>query len=476
MDPITEAFDPEAFRRDGHKMVDALADYLAKAESRDIPVVPAAPPEELVSRWPAGFPEDPAGGIDDLTARIAAASCHMHHPRCTGHQVAAPLPRAALIDMAVSLLNNSAAVYELSPLNTAMERAAVRWMAGLLGFGEGADGVLTSGGSAGNLTALLAARQAKAGFDIWKEGNGPKLAVLVSAQAHYSVKRAAQIMGWGKGGAVEVACGPECRMSTAALEEAYAAADREGYKIVAVAANACSTATGTYDRLGAVADFCEKRGLWLHVDGAHGASAALVEEYRHLLKGVERADSVVWDAHKMMMLPSLITAVIFKDGRRSYEAFSQQASYLFQGEARDEWYNFAQRTLECTKRALGVTLYGSLALHGTRVFAEHVRRSYGLARSFARMIRAEKGFELAVEPESNIVCFRYVGSGRGDLDRLQAAVRRRILSGEKFYLVQTQLPTGVFLRCALMNPLTTEEDLAALLREVRAAAQAEQAG
>src|SRR5205823_3523239 len=116
--------------------------------------------------------------------------------------------------------------------------------------------------------------------------------------------------------------------------------------------------------------FCAARGLWLHVDGAHGASAALSARHRGLLAGIERADSVVWDAHKMMLMPALLTAVLFRDGRRSYSAFAQEASYLFaEGPAEAEWFNTGQRTLECTKRMMSLKLYASLLCHGTGLFA-----------------------------------------------------------------------------------------------------------
>jgi L-2,4-diaminobutyrate decarboxylase len=355
-----------------------------------------------------------------------------------------------------------------------MERALLGWMAGLLGWDRRADGVLTSGGSAGNLTALLAARQAKAGFDAWTEGaaGGPPLAVLVSEQAHYSVGRAVQIMGWGRGGAVAVPVDGRYRMRPDRLEDAWRRAEAEGRRVVAVVASACSTATGAFDPLEPIADFCERRGLWLHVDGAHGAAAALTERYRHLLAGVERADSVVWDAHKLLLMPALVTAVLFRDGRRSYEAFAQEASYLFAGqEPRAAWYDSGLRTLECTKRMLCLPLTVTLSVYGTRAFGEYVAATFDLARRFAELLRAAPDFEVAVDPECNIVCFRHVPEAAGDLDALQADVRRRLVRGGGFYIVQVRLPSGLHLRTTLLNPLIRESDLVELMQGIRQAAR-----
>jgi L-2,4-diaminobutyrate decarboxylase len=474
-DALREAFDPEAFRARGHALIDQLADHLAASLARpDAPVLPWAEPAEQRARWPATFPAPGGGG--DLAGRALAASIRLHHPRYVGHQTAPALPAGALADLVSAFLNNGMAVYEMGPAATAAEQNVLAWLAGALGFGPGAGGALTSGGSLGNLTALLAARQARAGFDVWDGGAlaGPPLALLASDQAHYCVDRAARILGWGAGGVVRVPCDERFRLRADGLEPALARARAAGRRPVALVACAGSTATGAYDPLEPAAEFCARHGLWLHVDGAHGAAAALSPKYRHLLAGVERADSVVWDAHKMLLLPALVTAVIYRDGARAPEAFRQSASYLFGaggGASGDD--DLAQRTLECTKRMLGYQLYAALAAHGPAPFAAFVERSYDLARAFARAVREAPDFELAVEPEANIVCFRLRPRGLepgGPLDDVQARARDRVVRDGAFYLVRTRLPAGLFLRVALMNPFTTEADLDDLLSALRRAA------
>ncbi|XXF77502.1 aminotransferase class V-fold PLP-dependent enzyme [Myxococcaceae bacterium GXIMD 01537] len=473
-DRATAAYDAERFRQQAHSLVDQLADHLASATRGEPPVLPWAPPAENVARFPADFPEEPSGELPALMARVLAGSHRLHHPRYVGHQVSSPLPLAALGDFVSSLLNNGMAVYEMGPVSTAMEHSVLRWMADQLGLPAGAGGVLTSGGSAGNLTALLAARQAKAGYDAWNGGPnaGPPLTVLVPESAHYCLARATRIMGWGTGGVTPVPVDSHFRVRPDALEDALAAARAAGRRPVAVVASAGSTATGAVDPLDAVADFAERHGLWFHVDGAHGASMALSPTYRHQVKGIERADSVVWDAHKMMLMPALVTAVLFRDGARSFDAFSQEASYLFHGEDTRPWSDVGLRTLECTKEMMALKLYTCLKLLGTRLFADAVTESFTLARRFAALLEATDDFELALQPDCNIVCFRHTPPGvpRDGLDALQARLRQRVVTGGDFYLVQTALPgRGVYLRTTLINPLTTEGDLVALLDALRRA-------
>jgi len=324
-------------------------------------------------------------------------------------------------------------------------------------------GVLTSGGSLGNLTALLAARAARL-------APGEEPAILVGEQAHYSIGRAARAMGLGDAGVVLVPSDARFRLRCPALPEALAEARRRGRTPFAVVGSACSTATGAFDPLEGLADFAAEHGLHLHVDGAHGAALALSPRYRPRLAGIERADSVVWDAHKMLRVPSLCTAVLFRDPRVSAGAFEQQASYLFRAE--NQW-DLAQRTFECTKRMMSLPLYAVLAGRGEEALTAFVESRVELAARFAALVQESPDLELAVEPECNIVCFRPRGLGAAAVD----AIRARIVASGAFYVVATTLTVAGtpqrFLRVSLMHPETTLDDLVALLATVRAEAREE---
>ncbi|NNL66465.1 MAG: pyridoxal-dependent decarboxylase, partial [Myxococcales bacterium] len=323
------------------------------------------------------------------------------------------------------------------------------------------------------LTALLAARQSRAGFDLWSQGQsaGEDLCVLVSEQAHYCVARAVRIMGWGDQGLFKVPVDDRNRLDPAALPDVLAQARAAGRRPIGVVGSACTTATGSYDPLDAIADFCETNDLWFHVDAAHGGSVVLSPKYRALAAGLERADSVVWDCHKMMMMPGVLTAVLFRDGRRSYETFRQEATYLFEERPDEEWYNPGNRTVECTRPGAAVLLYTALRVHGVGVFRDYVTRCFDVARRLAEIIHGAPEFELYMEPDANIVCFRFRREGPAG-DGLHERVRGNILRSGQYYLTSVHLDDKNWLRCTLQNPFTDEAELQGLLETIRAEVRA----
>jgi L-2,4-diaminobutyrate decarboxylase len=212
--------------------------------------------------------------------------------------------------------------------------------------------------------------------------------------------------------------------------------------------------------LDAIGDFCREENLWLHVDGAHGASALLSDRHRHLLKGVEKADSLVWDAHKLMRTPTLCAAVLVRDHRALDSAFQQEASYIFH-EKEQPGFDFIHRTVECTKAGLGLRLFLALAALGERGMAQYIERQFDLARQAYQYIEALPDLG-AVEPQANILCFRIEGS-----DQLQLAIRDRLIAQGNFYLSTTSFQGQRYLRAALMNPETGMEDIKQLIAEIR---------
>lgn len=483
---LRAAFDVDTFRRSGARMLEQMSGYLDDALHGRGAVLPYREPSEMLARWPLEpstyvhesppGPSAPSATLEALTSRMLTDATQLHHAGFVGHQVAPPLPLAALCDLAADMLNNGMAVYEMGQGGTAMELHVIRWMCNTLGLGPHAGGVLTSGGTLATLTALLAMRQACAGWNVWNEGSAdqPMPAILVGAQAHYCADRAVRIMGWGEGGLVKVPVDDRFRMRADLLEAALAQARADGRRVLGVVASACSTATGAFDPIEPIADFCEQHGLWLHVDGAHGAALALSPKHRHLLRGIERADSVIWDAHKMLLQPALVTAVLFRDQRHSAGAFAQDASYLLDTAHDDAWFDLASRTFECTKRMMSFKLYATLAVFGPALFDAYVTRVVDLARDFAALLRRTDDFEVAVDPECNIVCFRhrpasFTGPDEA-LDELQASIRRRVIASGAFYPVQTRLDGRLWLRTTLMGPFTTIEDLGRLIDCCRTAA------
>ena len=466
-------FAPSAasFRERAGEVAELLAGHLDGVAQG--PVLGTTSPVELEARFGALEPAG-SGGAELLgeLERVVAGAQHVQHPRFVGHQVAAPLPTAALVAFAGAVLNNSSAVFEMGPVGVVMERRVVRFMTDAVGWGESAGGVLTHGGSIGNLTALLAMRQVVGarrgeGAGPWAEG-GANFAVLTSAESHYCIDRAARIMGWGAGGVAQVRARADGTLDLADLPRALHAARAQGREVLGVAASACNTALGAFDDLEALADFCGEHDLWLHVDAAHGGPFLLSAATRDRLAGIERADSVVWDLHKMMLMPSLITGVLFRDGHHAAAALAQDASYLFEpGEAAA--YDLGHSTLECTKPTIGVTAYLTLAVHGAEVFGRYVERCCALTSAFAEAVRAHPRFALAAEPQGNIACFRHIGAdgaGPEASDALQERLRAELVASGAFYIVLATVGGRRLLRTTLIHPATTLGDLRELLEQL----------
>jgi L-2,4-diaminobutyrate decarboxylase len=466
---LRAAYEPDAFRTLGHKLVDRLADYLEHALRGETgSVLPSHTPDALFRKYSDMLHRDES--MEDWMVDVLEDSNHLHHPGYMGHQVCPPVPVASLAALAGTLINNSSAVYEMGMANVAMEKVVLHFLADAMGFPEASDGILTSGGTLGNLTALLAARQQMAGYDTWTEGvRGNESPVfLVSAQAHYSIDKAIRIMGMGECGVVAVPTDERFRMRMDMIPGLVEELQGDGRKVIGIIANAGSTATGSYDDLSTVAELCETYGLWMHVDGAHGAPAVFSQKYRHLATGIELADSVVVDFHKMAMAPSLSTAVLFRNGDHSYETFAQKASYLFSKEMEKEWYNFARRTLECTKSMMGFPVYSILKTHGSGIFDANVTRLYDLSRELYTLLEEKKEIETAHKPESNILVFRYKSPEHDEdtLNRINTEIRRRVIENGNFYIVQTKINDCWYLRVTVMNPFTDRSMFRKLIEEI----------
>lgn len=470
MNSLITAFDPETFRTEGHRVIDMLADRLATSLAGKGNVGTTVPPGEELAHW-ASRMEEPAQAVSEFLSEFTERSLQMHHVNCMGHQVCAPAPAAALAGLAAEFLNNGMAVYEVGPAATALERWIIQQTSAAFGFAAG-DGFLTSGGTLGTLTALLGARVRQLGDAVLQEGTEPRWAVIASEESHYCVARAVQVMGWGKDGVITVPTDSKFKMRTELLDEIYDAAVRNGRQPIAIVGSACSTSTGSYDDLTAIADFAERRKLWLHVDGAHGGAVVFCEDLKHRIDGVERADSVILDFHKLLLTPALATAVIFKERSDSWAAFHQRAQYLWDDSAGEEWQNVGRRSFECTKLSMSVKIAAILRTSGEALFHEHLLAVHQLAKSFHAMLAAHPSFESACDPESNIVCFRHLPSGMSgnELDAHNANLRRRLVETGKFYIVQTVLRGATWMRCSLMNPFTDGPNLEEMLKEIEALA------
>ncbi|MBI3855537.1 MAG: hypothetical protein HY293_07575 [Planctomycetes bacterium] len=452
-------YDAAYFRENADRIRDVIVAELESTRARAGKVLVQKPVEEILKE--IDFERRVSEGNSDLAeaARAFLANCnHLRHPRYLGHQVAVPMIPSILADLLTGVANNGMAVYEMGPAGTAVEKGIVRWMLRRLAWAEG-DGILTHGGSLGNLTALLAAR-ARILPESWDDGMPPDFVIFASDIAHYSVERAAAILGVGRKNVVKVPVDGALRMHVEALKRLFAEQTAAGREVLAVVANAGATANGAIDPLREIGRFCWDEGLWLHVDGAHAAAALVSPRTRPAVDGIELADSLVWDTHKLMGTSVLACATLFRDKASLEGTFEQHAPYLYsEGEKPGE--DLSQKTFECTKAPLGLKLFFNLAAVGEAGMAAHVEQLFEQTRRYHELLSARKGFECFGPPQSNILLFRC-----GKDSALQDRIRQKLVLDGDFYITRAVVRREVWLRLVIQNPFTDESDIVALADRV----------
>lgn len=427
-----------------HQTVDALFDHVENIAGRR--VVDWQTSDELRARVRI----DDRGGADGmgLISLIKDNAIQLHHPAYMGHQVCPPFPTAVIADLVISTLNQSTAVWEMSPIGTVIEQEVVRWLADRVGYPASSLGTAVSGGSAANLTALLAARAR------WNDSGraGKRPVILCSADAHYSTARAASIMGID---VVKVATDAAHRLDVDALDAAL----REN-EVMAIVATSGSTATGAFDDLRAIAALRDKYDTWLHVDAAHGASVVLSERLRPLVDGLDLADSLAWDPHKMLWMSLSLGVLLVRDGRWLRRAFEADAPYLFNAERAGD--NIGEMTIQCSKRADAVKLWMTLQMLGTEPFVSAMEHVTDLTRYLYDVVSASSDFEAMHVPMFNIFCFRH----RSD-DATNAALRERLIRSGQAWITSTVLKGQRVLRVTMINPRTERGDVDRMLAALR---------
>lgn len=467
---INKAYLAEEFKKDAPKLMDMIAEELNSSLTSDVPkTIHRWSPEEQLQFWQEDFSSTEPMDLQALMKKVMSHSINFHSKGYVGHQVAVTLPLTALTSAMMAYMNNCTTVYELGMAGNAMEKVVISHMAEKFGYNQGATGFVASGGSMGNLTALVTARTSS-GIE---EKDYHRLAVMVSGEAHYSVERAAKIMGIRSENIIKVPVGEDFGIRPELLEHIYQKAVSEGKIVFCIVGCACTTSVGAFDDLEAIADFAEAHQLWFHVDGAHGGAVIFSEKYKHLIKGIERSDSLIVDFHKMMMTPPLSTAIIYNAGNRKVNEFSPKAAYLWQDQLSEEWWNSAKHTLECTKPITILHTYAIMRLYGDEIYQQNVDMLFDMGKQFAEMIKAEKNMELALEPKSNIVCFRYTPD-EGDADKINKKISEKLLADGTYYVVSTTVRGKFYLRITLMNPFTDKICLERLIGKIKEFAEEQQ--
>jgi aromatic-L-amino-acid/L-tryptophan decarboxylase len=467
---------PDEVRRIGRLAVDAVADHRAGLVERPVfgKVGPAA------SLFDEPLPEE-GRPFDELlrfvSENILPRPFGNSHPRFFAFINATADPVGNVADYLASTMNPNCWGGDHAAIH--VERQVVRWLADGLGLPAGAEGILTSGGSMANFTALAAARRAMAPA-VREEGvaSSPRLVVYATDQVHNCVDKAVDLLGLGTRQLRKVPTDGRFRMRVPALVEAVAADRRAGLTPAIVVGNAGTVNTGAIDPLEEIADFCARESLWFHADGAYGAMAALSPVLKPLFAGLERAHSVAADPHKWLYVPYEAGAALVRDPGRLPDAFRRPAEYLVQDAESPVIgpVSFNDRGPELSRGFKALKVWMGLKRHGRRAYARSIERDVGLARFLSEEVRRRDDFELLAEPVLSIANFRYrpkvLSLDDATLDALNRRIVNRLVGSGGFFLAPTVLRGRVSMRACIVNFRTSEDDLRALLDESERAGRA----
>jgi aromatic-L-amino-acid/L-tryptophan decarboxylase len=410
-------------------------------------------------------PEDGMGraALDDL----AAITDHSRpgNGRFFAYVLGSGEPVAALGDLYASVLNQNVTAWRSAPAAVTVERVVLRWLAEAIGCG-GFTGSLTGGGSSANLMGLAMAREAKMPAN---SGGARPCAVYASAEVHMSVPKALALLGLGRDSLRLIPVDGNFRMHTGALAAAIEQDRRAGIPAVAAVATAGTTSTGAVDPLREIAGLARDGGLWLHVDGAYGALAAMAAP--ELAGGLAQADSISLDPHKWLYQPVDCGALLYRDPEAARRAFAGTGEYARSlSDDPVEGFSFFEESAELSRRFRALKLWLSLRYHGLARFREAIREDLRHARLLAGLIAAEPALELLAPVELSTVCFRWKDAPEAELDRRNAEILRAVLRRGHVCLSNARVRGAFALRACIVNHRTTDADIAAVVGEVLAAA------
>lgn len=445
----------------------ALAEKEIRA-ARDGPIFAEPPSSERLALLFEGDRELPLDGepLDDLLMACGEvlAAGRRTGPGFFGYVFSPPSPIGVAADFLASAADQNVTSWRSAPAATEVEHVVVRWLGALVGFAEEPAGLLVSGGSAANLTALLVALRARTEAEVDRR----LLTAYTSEEGHFSVAKAAGVIGVQ---VRRVAVDDGRRLDALKLREAIAADRRAGFEPFCVVATAGSTATGAVDQIDAIASVAAEHGLWLHVDGAYGALAAADPASRHLFAGIERADSLSLDLHKWLYVPIDCGTLLVRDAAATANAFGSGADDYVRVLATQETESFAfwDHGLELSRRFRALKAWMTLRYYGTRRIAAAIGEDIAMAAHMAELVRKGDDLELLTGPSLSTCCFRHVSPGtpeaalNGHNERLLEALQH----DGRVYLSNATVDGRFALRACVTNFRTTRADIERTLEVVR---------
>ena len=458
--PLLE--NPEEMRRSGYAVVDAIVDRWARlgdgpawqGATRDVtePMLHGPPPEE--GRELAELLDMVLGDVLPLAGRI-------DHPRFLAFIPSSPTWASVLANFLTTGYNVFQGTWLESSGPSQIEVTVTEWFREWMGYPEGGGGLFTSGGSAANLMAIVAAREAA--------GNPACGTVYASEQTHASVSRAARIAGIDPSLIRDVPTDDALRIRPSRLVAAIRRDRAEGLQPFCLVANAGTTNTGSIDPLAELAAIARAEGVWYHIDAAYGGFAVLDPEARPLLEGIELSDSLTLDPHKWFFQPYETGCLLARDATRLEAAFRIMPAYLQDAQWGPEHVNFCDRGLQLTRVFRALRVWLSVQRYGVAAHRAEIGRAIALARGAEARIRAAGELELLSPQSLGIVCFRYRGDGSvpdDALDNLNERIQDDIVQSGFAMMSSTRVKGCFSLRFCVLNYRTTEEDLARTLDRI----------
>ena len=405
--------------------------------------------------------------LDLLFDRAIPCSYNTASPGYLAYIPGGGLFHSALADLIAGATNRYVGVWLAAPALVELEANVVRWLCEMIGYPPSAGGILTTGGSLANLTAVVTARS-----ELLPEQflHGT---LYTSDQTHHSVLKAATMAGFPARNVRAVAVDDRFRIRVDDLEAQIARDSGDGLQPFLIVGNAGSTNTGAVDDLAALADVAERRGLWLHVDAAYGGFFALTERGRVVLRGLERADSVTLDPHKGLFLPYGNGSLLIRDAAALKRTHTIHADYMPAMQSAEDRLDFCELSPELSRDFRGLRVWLPIKLHGVGVFRRNLDEKLDLARWAADELRATDGIEVLAEPELSLVVFRLAPRGRpaADLDALNRDFLERINRRQRVFLTGTMLGKLFALRICVLSFRTHEDRMEMALQDIRRAAK-----
>ena len=452
---------PDEFRQYAKRVVSWTAEYLENPER--FPVVPRVAPGEIASQLPDAPPRLPESidtVLDDFERLIVPGITHWNHPGFFAYFAISASAPGILAEMLIATLNVNGMLWKTGPSATELELRTLDWLRQMLGLGEGWFGIINDTASISTLLALAAAREAKPELQIRERGMAgrsdlPRLRVYTSSHAHSSVDKAAITLGFGHENVVHIDTDADFCMKVDALEAAVRSDRAQGYLPLAVVATVGTTSTTSIDPVPAIAALCKREGMWLHVDGSYGGVAAVVPEMRHVLAGVEDADSLVVNPHKWLFTPIDLSAMFTRRPDVLKRAFSLVPEYLVTREQNDV-VNLMDYGVQLGRRFRSLKLWMVIRAFGADGLAARLRQQMDMARQFASWIDDAPDWERVAPVPFSLVCFRYAPDEMSEEDRdaANAAILERVNASGDAYLSHTKLNGRYVLRLAIGNMRT----------------------